>query len=105
MNNSDKYAYRRLLYWGMIQIRGASGFASANPLKVLEVSRALKRSGAIAHWLHNLAMYSSSDFDGFDEDAFWQDYEYFAFKEGHDKDREVRKLFENEKSEFESITN
>src|SRR5262245_12399701 len=38
--------------------------------------------GALADWLHNPALFSSLDFEGFDEDRFWQEYEHFAEKYG-----------------------
>jgi hypothetical protein len=32
-------------------------------------------AGAIADWLHNLAMFSARDFRGFDEQLFWKEFE------------------------------
>ena len=34
----------------------------------------------IAEWLHNLAQFSSLDFERFDEDRFWENYKVFRVK-------------------------
>jgi hypothetical protein len=38
------------------------------------------RAGAIAEWLHNLALFSALDFARFDEDRFWRDYQWLLRK-------------------------
>lgn len=57
-------AYRYLLYQATLEIRSIG-----------ESPAELRRAAAIAYWLHNLALYSAHDFDGFQEESFWHDYE------------------------------
>jgi hypothetical protein len=47
-----------------------------NPLCWWSSSRRVRTAGAIAEWLHNLALYSALDFDGFNEEWFWQGYQW-----------------------------
>jgi hypothetical protein len=75
-----KHAYRWLLHWAMLDIRplqwfGGRGWRSWNPLFWRRESRRVQYAGAVANWLHNLALYSSFDFEGFDEVCFWRDFE------------------------------
>jgi hypothetical protein len=73
-------AYRRLLYCAMLQIRGLEGFGwrrrdRRNPFYWRRQVRWVQYAGAIANWLHNLAHYSSVNFQGFNEEWFWRDFE------------------------------
>jgi len=36
----------------------------------------IRIAGGIADWLHNLALFSAIDFEGFDESAFWTRLEW-----------------------------
>jgi len=54
-----------------------------NPFRGIRVLQQAQAAGALADWLHNLAMYSALDFRDFDEDRFWKDYEWFA-RHGHE---------------------
>ena len=78
MDDARKYAYRMLLYRAMLQIRMIQ-WAKHRWLQLPSVwrqqARAVKAAGAVADWLHNLANYSSADFEGFEEALFWSDFE------------------------------
>lgn len=77
MNESRKNAYRYLLYHNTLLTRQfqwlPSGLARYNPLSWLAYYQRGRRAGAVADWLHNMALYSSLDFEGFDEDRFWDE--------------------------------
>ena len=89
MDAHRKSAYRFLLYWALLEIRGVQ-WITYHPLRLLnpfilrrELRRA-SRAGALADWLHNLARFSVNDFEKFDEEMFWQDYERLAKRHGDD---------------------
>ena len=80
MEEHRKNAYRYLLYWAFLEIRSLSWhstgfFRMLNPLEWRRGNGRIHRAGNIADGLHNLAMYSSSNFEGFDEERFWRDFE------------------------------
>jgi hypothetical protein len=74
-------AYRHLLYWAMLDIRRLSSIRLGskwwNPFRRTMLVRESIRAGEIADWLHNLALFSQADFDGFNEDRFWNEYEWY----------------------------
>src|SRR5687767_2059074 len=70
MEQSQRVAYRHLLYQAMLDIRGLEGL-KAEQSDVGDVVRQANHAGAIAYWLHNLALASAQDFSSFDEGAFW----------------------------------
>src|SRR5688572_1735158 len=83
MDDARKHAYRFLLYWAMLDIRHVQWityrpFRLLNPLILRRELRRASRAGAIADWMHNLAVYSAHDFDGFNEQWFWEEYEGLA---------------------------
>lgn len=80
MDGQRKIAYRSMLYWAMLDIRqvqwlGDRGWRAWSPIHWRRKARMVQRAGAIADWLHNLAMYSAHDFQGFDEEWFWREFE------------------------------
>jgi hypothetical protein len=80
MGEQRKQAYRYLLYWAMLEIRplqwlSGRGWRSWNPFYWRREARRIQCAGAIADWLHNLALYSSLDFRGFNEEWFWRHFE------------------------------
>lgn len=82
MDAQRKQAYRWLLYLATLEIRplqwiGRRGWRRLNPFCWWSQSQQVRRAGAIADWLHNLAIYSAIDFDRFDEERFWKDYQWF----------------------------
>ncbi|MCB2407157.1 hypothetical protein [Hymenobacter lucidus] len=80
MNETRKKLFRELLYWGMVDIRLATaphqGFW-LNPLTLQRRRLQLQLAHEIAEWLHNLAQFSASEFENFDESRFWEDYQTF----------------------------
>lgn len=75
-----KLAYRHLIYWAMLNIRplewlGRRGWRSWSPVYWRRESRRVQCAGAVANWLHNLALYSALNFQRFDEARFWLDFE------------------------------
>jgi hypothetical protein len=64
MDEIKKQAYRNLLYHVLLDIRSicwntSSAFESRKKIELL------------ADWVHNLAAFSAKDFEGFDEEKFW----------------------------------
>jgi hypothetical protein len=81
VNEQRKHAYRYLLYWATLEIRplqwlGRGGLRSWNPFFWRREGRRVQCAGAIADWLHNLALFSSINFARFDEDRFWKDFDW-----------------------------
>lgn len=70
-------AYRYLVYWAMLDIRLiCQDFDHTwNPFCWSRYARRIRCAGAIADWLHNLALFSSLNFRQFSEDVFWKDFE------------------------------
>lgn len=73
-----KLAYNYLLYSAMLEIRGLQSVTHPWPRWRLISPRYWSRKlrfirycGALADALHNLAMFSSYDYDHFEEDRFW----------------------------------
>ncbi len=82
MDGTRKQAYRYLLYWAMLDIRPIAWIRldtrqMLNPWHWRQVARLRRRAGVIADWLHNLALFSALDFEGFDEEWFWRELEAF----------------------------
>jgi hypothetical protein len=79
MDDGRKYAYRTLLYLAMNDIRSSIGPLAApsahvaNPNPAHDAAWWMGRAPAIANWLENLAGFSASEFEGFDEDRFWRE--------------------------------
>jgi hypothetical protein len=77
MTEKSKAAYRDLLYVAMLAIRNdcqSRDEESGNPFKWRRQFRRSRIAGATADWMHNLAAFSSRDFDFFDEDYFWAEH-------------------------------
>jgi hypothetical protein len=103
MDEARKYAYRHLLFFAMNDIRMLRGIVSppahfVDPLTSGDWIRLSARAGCIAHWLHNLAGFSTSDFAGFDEDQFWREHERVV--ERHPDVSVYRELFESSIKRF-----
>ena len=78
MTEDQKSAYKYLLYWAMLDIRNKCqprGRESHNPLVWWRQYRQSRAAGAVADWLHNLALYSAEDFRTFDETWFWREFD------------------------------
>lgn len=81
MTPERKSAYRHLLYQAMLDIRiwcDATGPRSYNPVVWYRRYGSSRLAGATAYWLHNLALASAYDFEGFREDLFWKGIEHWT---------------------------
>lgn len=94
MDEHRKNAYRYLLYWAMLDIRPVAWLRLRNLLCWPGEVRRIRRAGALADWLHNLALFSSMDFDGFDEEWFWRDGELLASRYPGLDLEQYRRIFE-----------
>jgi hypothetical protein len=80
MDSAQKYAYRYLIYEATLCIRpiahvGGEWWERWNILYWHRQRKQTRGAGQVANWLHNLALFSAVDFDGFDEDTFWSELE------------------------------
>ncbi len=84
MDEHRKYAYRLLLYYAMLDIRPLAWISLKRdwykPSNWFFYLRRVKELGALADWLHNLASFSRSDFEGFSEEQFWIEFEWLLSK-------------------------
>lgn len=79
LTDAEKSAYRNLLYWAMLDIRGlcqSRGQKSHNPIEIWRQYKRSRLAGALADWLHNLAQHAATDFNTFDTEWFWREYSY-----------------------------
>ena len=73
MNETQKAAYRGILYNFLLSIR-------STPDRLTDDKQAIaigKHAGPVAYQLHNLALASMSDFAEFDEILFWTSFDAF----------------------------
>jgi hypothetical protein len=102
MDEKRKRAYRYLLYQAMLEIRILqwqvySPLRLLNPFHAWRVIKRVRRSGALADLLHNMALFSALDFEHFKEDYFWEEYERFCRKYGTGDDYfNSRRTFDSE---------
>ena len=82
MSHHRKLAYNHLLYWAMLEIRGIQWIGYGRwrlrwfwPGFWISEIRRVQYCGALADALHNLAMFSAHDYDGFNEEGFWEWFE------------------------------
>ena len=102
-----KLAYNYLLYSAMLEIRGIESVTAPwprwriiSPFYWIREFRLVRYCGALADALHNLAFFSSYDFESFDENAFWADIERFRSRFPDMADN-YRTRFEQRLSELE----
>lgn len=99
MIEKKKQAYRRLLYMAMLDIRplqwtGRGWQQRLNLFSWWSSSKRVLTVGYIAEWLHNLALFSSLDFNHFDEDRFWADYQWLLGQQPNEGLEKYRTEFE-----------
>ncbi|HXR03597.1 MAG TPA: hypothetical protein VN836_02695 [Verrucomicrobiae bacterium] len=78
MNDQTKGAYRHLLYVAMLATRNycqPRADVSLNPLTWRRQYLQSRKAGMLADWLHNFAMFSSLNFEGFREDLFGKEHQ------------------------------
>ncbi len=100
MDEDRKYAYRYLLYWATIEIRPLRylthrGWHLLSPFYWRERLRWIHMVGVLADWQHNLAQFSCWDFQGFDEQRFWQEYESLSRRYPHSLISRYRQMFDD----------
>jgi hypothetical protein len=81
LSKNQQQAYRRLLYHAMLDIRTlcqSRGPESRNPIAWRRQYRLSRIGGALADWLHNLALAASAEFSNFHTDGFWQQYQHLC---------------------------
>jgi hypothetical protein len=103
-----KLAYNYLLYSAMLEIRGLQSVTHPWPRWRIISPRYWRRElrfirycGALADSLHNLAMFSSYDYERFEEDTFWAEIERIRTQFPGMADN-YRGRFEGRLSELES---
>ncbi|MEQ8789522.1 MAG: hypothetical protein RIC55_24725 [Pirellulaceae bacterium] len=84
MDDQRKNAYRYLLYWAMLDIRLVAWIRLPwwNPFAWRQTWRRIHYAGSVADWLHNLAFFASTEFEGFDEEWFWNELHSFERRFG-----------------------
>jgi len=82
LDEQRKHAYRYLLYRAMPDIRPLAwrSFGWFHLWTWRRQALRMRYAGAIADWLHNLALFSALDFRGFEEERFWQDFQGLLHK-------------------------
>jgi hypothetical protein len=90
----------------MLEIRPIAWFRfnwlrNLNPWKWKSLKEQAQHAGLLADWMHNLAMFSALDFEGFDEELFWNELERMRSRFTHLEFRDYRRMFEHN-SEIET---
>jgi hypothetical protein len=98
MDTARKNAYRLVLAAGLLHLKWdlacvLNGFGWLSPRRVMLQVRAMRRAAARAYAFHNLAIFSTQEFHGFDEGMFWGDIEKFDRKSATDPSN-YRLIFE-----------
>jgi hypothetical protein len=108
MDDNRKNAYRYLLYSALLDIRPLAchrwfqGWHVLNPFHWRQRFRQVRFAGDVADWLHDVALFSSLDFERFDEAMFWQEFEYVKNKYPDFEPSRYRGIFERRLKELES---
>lgn len=99
MDDATKSAYRFVIYWALLRVRGLQ-WISRNQSWIVSLFSLQKEkdrircAGEIAEWLHNAAVFSVHDFQGFSEDRFWKEYHRLREKRPNEP-WDYRDVFEN----------
>jgi hypothetical protein len=78
LSDAERKAYRNLLYEAMLDIRNLCqprGKESFNPIVWRRQYMQGRIAGALADWLHNLALIATVDFRSLDAEGFWREYD------------------------------
>ena len=106
MDEHRKSAYRYLIYRALLDIRPLAWlrlgtFRILNPLHWRSELRLIRRAGAIADWLHNIALFSALDFERFDEAWFWRELENLNKKHPEYGLISYKEIFERKLAEYQ----
>ena len=97
MDAARKFAYRNILYSAMLEMRVPIPAGPGEGGSTSSASQWSRRQ-ALADCLHNLAMYSALEFEGFRENSFWGDYK--RFENQYPGGFPYRQQFEKDLAEF-----
>ncbi len=105
LDDATRYAFRRLLYWAMLDLRRVDNLvyrpaALLNPFRWRPTVQQVRQAAALADWLHNLALFSALEFDHFDEVWFWREYERVVARRPDLK--RYKEVFDRSRSEYRS---
>jgi hypothetical protein len=100
MDAKRKAAYRNLLYWACLDMRQAMWLPVRwwSPVSWYRGIKEMRRVGALADALHNLALFSVHEFERFDEDWFWREVEGYEQKH-FDNGGNLRRIFDAKMTE------
>jgi hypothetical protein len=93
MDENRKRAYRYLLYHFLITIRKTPTENPAKSLTDEQCRRYINYAGATAYLLHNLALLGADDFEGFNEEAFWDALDNFSQRCPETDISHIRRVF------------
>jgi hypothetical protein len=100
MNEKNKAAYRHLMYCAFLEIRqGRGNYSKFNPIHWYYSFIELEHRKTIAEAFHNLAIFNIHDFEGFDEDRFWNDIKTASTK-CHEKYYRIHQSYLNGKPQI-----
>ena len=82
MDTETERAYRILLAQGLLHVKWdlndfSDGLFLTRPWKLIQQSRRVRMAAHRAVLFHNLAIFSTADFEGFSQERFWADVDYF----------------------------
>jgi hypothetical protein len=103
MDETRKRAYRRLLYYAMLDARAAC-MCFRQPDSPCDSVVEVRRVGMLANWLHNLASFSARDFEGFDESWFWRDFQQYSAQHPEYRLDGYKELFERDAGKSEEAS-
>lgn len=104
MDDARARAYRRLLYWAMLDLRAhvptSPYFRERwwSPRFWLEMRRKHYYNMDVADWLHNLAQFAADNIDWLDERIFWEEWDRLKQRHPNDGLGDYRRRFEQELS-------
>jgi hypothetical protein len=83
MDESRRQAYRVILAQGLLHLKWDlaayhQGLSLSRPWRLSRESRRIRRASSWAYTFHNLAIFSTQDFQGFSEESFWEGIEKFS---------------------------
>lgn len=93
MDEKRKSAYRYLLYYFLVEIRTIPTPEQPH-FSWEQLEKRSYHAGAVAYTLHSLALASTSDFTGFDEEEFWARLTHFSAKNPVIELSHYRKVFD-----------
>ena len=110
MDTARQRAYRRLIYWAMLDMRAhipSSPYSAHDPVWSPKFWLRLRRRHhynlSVADWLHNLAQFAAGDFEKFDESWFWREHEQLIARFPELRGQRYYERFEQELAGVQSV--